>query len=167
MLKEVPMSTNIFYLLFLFFSTTAASRNEKPSAYEELQRYDFPMGILPKGVKDYELNTKTGEFAAYLNSTCSFRLENSYQLNYEPVIKGVISKGRLRKLSGVSVKVLLVWVNIVEVKRKGDNLEFSVGLASANFPVDNFEECPLCGCGLDCTDEEENKFGQNNLVSSS
>ncbi|KAK4357238.1 hypothetical protein RND71_022848 [Anisodus tanguticus] len=134
--------------------------NEKLSAYEVLQRYDFPMGILPKGVKDYELNTKTGEFSAYLNSTCSFKLENSYQLNYKPVIKGVVSKGKLRKLSGVSVKVLLVWVNIIEVRRRGDNLEFSVGLASANFLIENFEECPQCGCGLDCVDED------NNFVSS-
>ncbi|KAK4355661.1 hypothetical protein RND71_024632 [Anisodus tanguticus] len=112
--------TIIFYPVLLFISTTAASRTEKPSACEELQRYDFPMGILPKG------------------------------LNYEPVIKGVSSKGKLRKLSGVSVKVLLVWVDIVEVRRRGDNLEFSVGLASANFPIENFEECPQCGCGLDC-----------------
>ncbi|MCD7460964.1 hypothetical protein HAX54_044914 [Datura stramonium] len=143
------------------------SRNEKPSAYEELQRYDFPVGILPKGVKDYELKTKTGEFSAYLNSTCSFRLENSYQLNYKPVIKGVISKGRLRKLSGVSVKVLLLWFNIVEVNRKGNNLEFSVGLASANFPIENFEECPQCGCGLDCVDEKDSKIRQKLLVTSS
>lgn len=152
-------SSTIFYL-FLFFFSTAASRNEKLSAYEELQHYDFPIGILPKGVKHYELNTKTGEFTAHLNSTCSFKLENSYQLNYKPVIKGVISKGKLRKLSGVSVKVLL-WLNIVEVRRKGNNLEFSVGIASANFPIDNFEECPECGRGLNCVDD-----GNNNLLSS-
>lgn len=159
--------TSILCFLYLLFSATAASRNEKPSAYEDLQRYDFPMGILPKGVKDYELNTKTGEFSAYLNSTCSFRLENSYQLNYKPVIKGVISKGRLTKLSGVSVKVVLLWLNIVEVRRKGENLAFSVGLTSANFPIDNFEECPQCGCGLDCVDKEESKVRQKLFVSSS
>ncbi|XP_009631923.1 uncharacterized protein At5g01610-like [Nicotiana tomentosiformis] len=164
----MPMSlTSILCFFFLFFSATTASRNEKPSAYEELQRYDFPMGILPKGVKDYKLNTKTGEFSAYLNSTCSFRLETSYQLNYKPVIKGVISKGRLTKLSGVSVKVVLLWLNIVEVRRKGGNLEFSVGLTSANFPIENFEECPQCGCGLDCVSKEERKIRQKVFVSSS
>ncbi|CAN4093048.1 unnamed protein product [Withania somnifera] len=156
----MPMSLTSILYIFLFFFVTAASRSEKPSAYEELQRYDFPIGILPKGVKDYKLNTKTGEFSAYLNSTCSFKLENSYQLKYKAVIKGVISKGRLRKLSGVSVKVVLLWLNIVEVRRKGNDLEFSVGLTSANFPIGNFEECPQCGSGLNCVGE------CNNFVSS-
>ncbi|XP_016567976.2 uncharacterized protein At5g01610 [Capsicum annuum] len=157
MFKELPMSLpiNILYLFLALFAT-ATSRIDEPSAYEELKRYDFPIGILPKGVKDYKLNAKTGEFSAYLNSTCSFKLVNSYLLNYKPVIKGVISKGRLRKLSGVSVKVVLLWLNIVEVKRKGNNLEFSVGLTSAIFPIENFEECPQCGCGLDCDNEGDN-----------
>lgn len=154
-MPSLSLTSSILYL-FLFFFAIAVSRNEKLSAYEELQRYDFPMGILPKGVQHYKLNPKTGEFSAYLNSTCSFKLENSYQLNYKPVIKGVISKGKLRKLSGVSVKVVLLWLNIVEVERKGNNLEFSVGLASANFPIENFEECQQCGHGLNCVDEGNN-----------
>ncbi|KAK3020865.1 hypothetical protein RJ639_045547 [Escallonia herrerae] len=36
------------------------------------------------------------------------------------------------------------------VRRNGGELEFSVGIASAKFPVSNFEECPQCGCGMDC-----------------
>ncbi|XP_059298479.1 uncharacterized protein At5g01610-like [Lycium ferocissimum] len=132
--------------LFLLFFSAAVAANEKPSAYEELRHYDFPIGILPKGVIGYELNPKTGEFSAYLNGSCSFML-SSYELYYKPVIKGVISKGRLRKLSGVSVKVVLLWLNIVEVRRRGDNLQFSVGITSANFPIRRFEECPRCECG--------------------
>ncbi|KAJ8552947.1 hypothetical protein K7X08_020340 [Anisodus acutangulus] len=57
---------------------------------------------------------------------------------------------RLRKLSGVSVKVVLLWLNIVEVRRRGDNLQFSVGITSANFPIRSFEECPRCECGQKC-----------------
>lgn len=49
---------------------------------------------------------------------------------------------------------MLFWVNIVEVDRIGDNLEFSVGIAGADFPVDNFDECPQCGCGMNCGKEE-------------
>ena len=43
-----------------------------------------------------------------------------------------------------------MWLNIVEVVNKGNELEFSVGIASADFPMDNFEVCPQCGCGLNC-----------------
>lgn len=124
-----------------------------PSAYDVLQENDFPVGLLPKGATGYELNRETGEFSAYLNGSCSFSVENSYQLNYNSTIEGLISKDRLKNLKGVSVKVLLPWLNIVEVVREGDELHFSVGIASANFLVENFEECPQCGCGLDC-----NKF---------
>ncbi|KAG8389505.1 hypothetical protein BUALT_Bualt02G0236400 [Buddleja alternifolia] len=129
---------------------SAHYNHNKPSVYESLQKYNFPVGLLPKGATGYSLNQATGEFSAYLNGSCSFTLENSYELKYKPVIKGVISEGRLQKLSGVSVKVVVMWLNIVEVKRNNDNLEFSVGFTSAIFPVDNFEECPQCGCGLDC-----------------
>ncbi|KZV56592.1 hypothetical protein F511_09071 [Dorcoceras hygrometricum] len=71
------------------------------------------------------------------------------------MIKGVISKGRLRKLSGVSVKVAVMWLGIVEVDRKGEKLEFSVGFASADFPAQNFDKCPRCGCGLDCFEGDD------------
>lgn len=154
------MSLATIFLLFLFFSTVV-SANEKTSAYEELQHYDFPIGILPKGVIGYELNSKTGEFSAYLNGSCRFML-SSYELNYKPVIKGVISKGKLSKLSGVSVKVVFLWVNIVEVERRDDNLQFSVGFTSANFPITSFYKCPCCECGLHCVNEDEGEF--NNML---
>ncbi|GFQ04122.1 uncharacterized protein at5g01610 [Phtheirospermum japonicum] len=134
----------------LSISAQISNHNTKASPYEALQQYNFPVGLLPKGATGYSLNPATGEFSAHLNGSCSFALENSYQLKYKPVIKGVISQGRLQKLSGVSVKVLVMWLNIVEIKRDDENLEFSVGITSADFPVRNFEECPQCGCGLDC-----------------
>lgn len=147
------MSLTTIFLLFLFFSTVV-SGNERTSAYEELQNYDFPIGILPKGVVSYDLNTKTGQFSAYLNSSCRFML-SSYELYYKPVIEGVISKGRLRNLSGVSVKVVFVWVNIVEVERRDDNLQFSVGFTSTNFPIRKFDKCPHCECGFYCVKEDD------------
>ncbi|TMW85702.1 hypothetical protein EJD97_022691 [Solanum chilense] len=159
------MSLASIFLFFLFFSTVVSS-NEKTSAYEELQQYDFPIGILPTGVIDYELNSNTGEFSAYLNGSCKFML-SSYELSYKPVIKGVISKGRLMKLTGVTVKVVFLWVNIVEVWRKDDSLHFSVGFTSANFPIKSFDKCPSCKCGLHCVNEGDGELKQKLLMSSS
>ncbi|KAL5561427.1 hypothetical protein UlMin_031174 [Ulmus minor] len=150
------MSPMVFFstLLLVFSSFTtqfaAGDGDGVLSAYQVLQQYDFPIGILPKGVTDYEINRETGEFAAYLNGTCSFSLEGSYQLKYQSTITGVISKDRLTNLQGVSVKVLFFWLNIVEVIRNGDQMEFSVGILSASFTIDNFWESPQCGCGLVC-----------------
>ncbi|KAF8387881.1 hypothetical protein HHK36_026543 [Tetracentron sinense] len=92
-----------------------------------------------------------------MNGSCSFSLENSYKLKYKTTIKGIISKDLLTKLKGVSVKVLLLSFDIIELVRRGDELEFSVGIASANFPTDKFEECPQCGCGFNCVNEQKKK----------
>ncbi|XP_057743424.1 uncharacterized protein LOC130961510 [Arachis stenosperma] len=153
----------LFTLLFLLFSLKSSSshassiqhhqhqvqQDEKLSAYDVLQQYGFPVGLLPKGIIGYALNKETGEFAAYMDATCSFSIEG-YTLKYKSTITGVITQGRLYNLKGVSVKILLLWLNIVEVKRDGDEIQFSVGIASANFGVENFYESPQCGCGFDC-----------------
>ena len=154
---------SIALILFLLQSLLAASfpltiADDKPSAYEVLQRYNFPVGLLPKGIVKYDLDESTGQFHAYLKGSCSFSLEGSYQLKYKSTISGIISNNRLKDLSGISVKVLFLWLNIVEVIRDGDELEFSVGMASASFPIDNFYECPQCGCGLDCVNGKVSKL---------
>ncbi|MED6121403.1 hypothetical protein PIB30_029779 [Stylosanthes scabra] len=158
------MSKSLFTLFLLFFfsslTTSSSSSNnassiqqpqqyEKLTAYDVLQQYGFPVGLLPKGIIGYALNKQTGEFAAYLDATCSFSIEG-YDLKYKSTITGVITQGRLYNLKGVSVKILILWLNIVEVRVDGDELQFSVGIASANFGVQNFYESPQCGCGFDC-----------------
>lgn len=120
------------------------------SAYEVLRSYNFPVGILPKGVVGYDLDASTGAFSVRLNGTCSFAVQDSYDLRYQSTISGRISENRLRALKGVSVKVLFFWLDIIELTRKEDELEFSVGIISASFTIDNFLESPQCGCGFDC-----------------
>ncbi|KAK8981004.1 hypothetical protein V6N11_059694 [Hibiscus sabdariffa] len=155
----IPIS--LLILLFLLIQSPLASSfllivtDDEPSAYEVLQAYNFPVGLLPKGVVKYDLDESTGRFHAYLNDTCSFSLEGSYQLKYKSTISGIISNYKLKDLSGISVKVFFLWLNIVEVIRDDDELDFSVGIASASFPIDNFYECPQCGCGLDCVNAEK------------
>lgn len=164
--------TAIFALILILsqlatssFITTTITENP-PTAYEILSGYNFPIGLLPKGATGYELDPTTGKFRAYLNGSCSFALEGSYQLKYKSTISGYISDNRLTNLNGISVKVLFFWLNIVEVTRRGDELEFSVGIASATFPIDNFYECPQCGCGLDCNNGQVSKLRTNPFVSS-
>ncbi|PWZ11679.1 Uncharacterized protein Zm00014a_042054 [Zea mays] len=150
------------FLLLIAVAAAAASgiASAKPTAYEALADYDFPPGILPKGVVAYTVDNATGAFTATLDasasgagsSICEFSIEGSYSLRYQTKITGKISPDHLTDLQGVSVKVLFFWLNIVEVTRHGDNLEFSVGIAAADFGIDNFLECPTCGCGFDCND---------------
>jgi hypothetical protein len=147
--------------LFLVIAVTAAaaaSASDKPTAYEALAGFDFPPGILPKGAVAYTLDNSTGAFTATLDSSasgsgghvCEFSIQGSYSLRYQTKISGRISPDRIADLQGVSVKVLFFWLNIVEVTRSGDKMGFSVGVASADFGIDDFFESPTCGCGFDC-----------------
>ncbi|XVF22184.1 hypothetical protein REPUB_Repub12eG0151900 [Reevesia pubescens] len=139
----------ILLILISVPASLASSADEKLSAYQVLQQYNFPAGILPEGVVEYELDRDTGKFSAYLGRTCNFAID-SYELSYKSTIQGVISQGKITNLKGVSVKVLFFWLNIVEVIHDGDEMKFSVGIASANFPLDSFYESPQCGCGFNC-----------------
>ncbi|KAG5061899.1 hypothetical protein GLYMA_02G016900v4 [Glycine max] len=146
------MMSSIRFLWILVVCLTAScalSQPQKLSAYDVLMEYGFPVGLLPKGAIGYSLNRDSGEFAVYFEGACSFDIE-SYALKYKSTITGVISKGRLYNLKGVTVKILLLWLNIVEVSRQGNDIYFSVGIASADFGVENFLESPQCGCGFDC-----------------
>ncbi|CAH9117455.1 unnamed protein product [Cuscuta epithymum] len=138
----------------LLLGTTPAIHGLE-TAYDILQEYDFPIGILPTGVKSYEINKDTGKFAAYFDGSCSFTIKG-YTLKYSNKITGTISKGRLSNLGGVQVKIMLFWLNIVQVTHDGENLNFSVGITSAAFSVDNFYVCPQCGCGFSCLSRESN-----------
>ncbi|KAG7553237.1 hypothetical protein ISN45_Aa06g037810 [Arabidopsis thaliana x Arabidopsis arenosa] len=162
----------ILIVSFLFLSSlvaavAVAAESDTPTAYSLLQSYNFPVGILPKGVVAYDLDTTTGKFHAYFNDSCSFSLVGSYQLNYKSTISGYISENKLKKLTGIKVKVLFLWLNIVEVIRNGDEMEFSVGITSANFAIQEFLESPQCGCGFECKDSKLDVFERNPFVSSS
>ncbi|KAJ1402370.1 hypothetical protein SESBI_28062 [Sesbania bispinosa] len=152
-----PITRSILFLLILFVIPSASAENATTfTAYDVLQQYDFPVGLLPKGVVGYELDSTTGKFKAYLDGSCTFKIE-SYELKYKSTITGVIKKDGITGLKGIEVKVLFLWLNIVTVTRDEDELQFSVGIASADFPVSNFYESPTCGCGFDCVDGVGNK----------
>uniref|UniRef100_A0A0E0DQH3 Legume lectin domain-containing protein n=1 Tax=Oryza meridionalis TaxID=40149 RepID=A0A0E0DQH3_9ORYZ len=154
-MPRVPLL--LLLLLLVAGATACAAAETKPTAYEALATFDFPPGILPKGVVSYTLDGATGDFTATLNttSTCAFSIQGSYSLRYQRRLSGRIAADRLTNLQGVSVKILFLWVNIVEVTRHGDELGFSVGIASADFGIDNFLESPQCGCGFDCHDHRD------------
>lgn len=150
----IPFLIILFFIsLTTPFASASASFKESLTAYEALEEYDFPVGVLPKGVLGYKLDNSTGKFSVYLNGSCSFTID-SYELKYRSTITGVITKDKISSLTGITVKVWLFWLSIVTVTRDDDELEFSVGIASADFAVSNFLESPTCGCGFDCVNQK-------------
>ncbi|KAM0071902.1 hypothetical protein Hdeb2414_s0001g00030511 [Helianthus debilis subsp. tardiflorus] len=139
-------------LLFLLLFMCAAVA-QVPTAYEILQEYDLPVGLLPTNVTVYTLNRETGEFHVNLGENCTFK-NDGYEVKYKPMISGVIRKGKVTKLKGVSVKVMLFWVQIVAAIRDEGEVDFSVGMLKAGIDIDAFEESPQCGCGFNCVASE-------------
>ena len=162
--RYIPLPA-ILIILILIQSAPAISSLNNRTAYEVLEDYNFPVGLLPKGVKHYDLNIITGEFSVHFNHTCSFSLKSSYHLKYKPTIKGYISNGKLFRLKGVYERMFLVWVEIEGIIRSGDDLVFSVGVLSSVFPIDYFEESPQCGCGFRCGGGQVRKLRTNTFVS--
>ncbi|XP_074588759.1 uncharacterized protein At5g01610-like [Curcuma longa] len=139
----------LLLLLLLSSVLTLSSAGERPSAYEMLEKFDFPKGILPEGVRSYELKGD-GSFTVFLAGNCEFKVDGGYVLKYDSKITGKVDAGALTDLKGVSVKVLFAWFSISSVGRSDAALNFYVGPLSATFPVANFEECPRCRCGFNC-----------------
>ena len=162
--RYIPLPA-ILIILILIQSAPAISSLNNRTAYEVLEDYNFPVGLLPKGVKHYDLNIITGEFSVHFNHTCSFSLKSSYHLKYKPTIKGYISNDKLFRLKGVYERMFLVWVEIEGIIRSGDDLVFSVGVLSSVFPIDYFEESPQCGCGFRCGGGQVRKLRTNPFVS--
>ena len=79
------MSSQVPFIIILFTSGVA----QIPTAYELLQKYDFPVGLLPTSVTSYILNNATGEFLVTLSDKCSFSTDG-YDLQFKPTISGVI-----------------------------------------------------------------------------
>jgi len=57
----------------------------------------------------------------HLSNTCKFYIQSN-ELEYKSTITGVITRDRLTKLKGVSVKLLFLWLSIIKVVKDGDGL---------------------------------------------
>ncbi|KAF6989182.1 hypothetical protein CFC21_006544 [Triticum aestivum] len=137
------------YPLLLLFAAVAvavaaaSSAGDKPTAYEMLERYDFPRGILPEGVEGYELDPDGG-FQVYFPRECEFLLAKQWLVKYDTRIAGAASAGKLAALQGIYVKVLFLWIPVAEVDRAGDRLSFYIGPVSTSFPLSDFASSPHC-----------------------
>jgi hypothetical protein len=115
----------------------------KPTAYEMLERYGFPPGILPAGAVSYDLGLD-GSFQVNFPSDCSFRVSKQYKVNYSSRVAGNIQNGSISGLEGVKVKILFAWINIREVDLDGGELRMQAGSVSKSFSLDNFSTSPQC-----------------------
>ncbi|KAK4750863.1 hypothetical protein SAY87_004345 [Trapa incisa] len=128
-------------------SPTYASRlSSLPSSsiYDVLKTHGLPMGLLPKGVKEFRF-LESGQFEVHLNQACNAKFEN--ELHYDQNISGMISYGQIGALSGISAQDLFLWFPVreihVDVPSSGI-IYFDVGVVSKQFSLSLFETPPDC-----------------------
>ncbi|RCV17655.1 hypothetical protein SETIT_3G237200v2 [Setaria italica] len=126
-------------------AVAAAGISGQPSAYEMLEGFGFPRGILPEGVTGYTYRASDGAFEVFMGGDCEFDVDGGYRLTYRRRIYGNVEGGSIRNLGGVSVRMFLLnWGIDRVVMEDAGHLMFYVGPLSQAFPADNFEESPQC-----------------------
>uniref|UniRef100_A0ACD6A2Q4 Uncharacterized protein n=1 Tax=Avena sativa TaxID=4498 RepID=A0ACD6A2Q4_AVESA len=115
----------------------------QPTAYEMLERYGFPPGILPEGAESYDLGSD-GSFQVNFPSDCCFRISKRYRLHYSSRIAGNIQNGSISGLEGVKVKIVFAWISIGEVGLDGGELRMHAGPLSKSFSADHFSTSLEC-----------------------
>ncbi|KAL8139057.1 hypothetical protein V2J09_005058 [Rumex salicifolius] len=136
-----------FFILLLTSATlkTASSRSlRSPSIYDALTSHGLPMGIFPKGVKNYTLDGE-GRFEVFLEQACNAKFES--ELHYDRNVSGELSFGTIGNLTGISAQELFLWFPVkgirVDVPSSG-LIYFDVGVVFKQFSVSLFESPPDC-----------------------
>ncbi|XP_073386808.1 uncharacterized protein [Physcomitrium patens] len=147
-LGAMKFHTALIAVLLLTFLSASQARlisSDASDVYEKLETFGFPEGLLPHTVTNYILEP-SGKFTLYLEGRCPVLIEDKYPLIYDKVITGMLSYGRLQGLKGISVKAYYVWWSITGIALGDDHsLFFEIGILSARFPYNNFDDPPVCG----------------------
>ncbi|XP_059626278.1 uncharacterized protein LOC132269200 [Cornus florida] len=121
-----------------------ASASEALSIYEVLRSHGLPMGLLPKGVKEFRYDD-SGSFEVYLDQACNAKFEN--ELHYDRNVSGTITYGQIAGLSGISAQDLFLWFPVkgirVDVPSSG-LIYFDVGVVFKQFSISLFESPRDC-----------------------
>lgn len=133
----------LFLVLFLTLSMSGVSSKQE-SIYEILKAHGLPMGLLPKGIEEFNVD-ETGHFEVYLDQACNAKFES--ELHYDRNVSGALSYGQIGSLSGISAQELFLWFPVkgirVDVPSSG-LIYFDVGVVFKQFSLSLFENPRDC-----------------------
>ncbi|GAA0160076.1 hypothetical protein LIER_16713 [Lithospermum erythrorhizon] len=136
------VSWNKSFLLIvsiIIISLTTCMNSQDSTIYEVLKDHGLPMGLLPKGVKDFSLDAN-GNFQVHLDQPCNAKFEN--EIHYDKNVSGVLSYGQIDGLSGISAQELFLWFPVKEIRvdiPSSGLIYFDVGVVSKQFSLSSFE----------------------------
>ncbi|XP_052186310.1 uncharacterized protein LOC127797442 [Diospyros lotus] len=130
------MAAQFMVLFVLCFYVVAA---DELSIYEALRSNGLPMGLLPKGAKDFRLDAG-GRFEVHLDRECNAKFES--ELHYDRNVSGTLSYGQIAGLSGISAQDLFLWFPVKEIRvdiPTSGLIYFDVGVVHKEFSLSSFE----------------------------
>ncbi|KAL3850467.1 hypothetical protein ACJIZ3_012349 [Penstemon smallii] len=125
--------------LLIFSILLSEADSNEASIYEVLKEHGLPMGLLPKGVKNFSLDN-SGKFEVHLDRACNAKFEN--ELHYDMNVSGTLKYGRIDGLSGISAQDLFLWFPVIEIRvdiPSSGLIYFDVGVVSKQFSLSSFE----------------------------
>ncbi|KAJ7973642.1 Protein of unknown function, DUF538 [Quillaja saponaria] len=133
-------------LLTLAFLSLPITTADSPSTiYDHLRLNGLPIGLLPKDITDFSINTTSGQFLVFLDQPCNAKFEN--EVHYDFNVSGTLSFCRIRELSGIEAQELFLWFPVkgirVDVPSSG-LIHFDVGVVDKQFSLSLFESPPDC-----------------------
>ncbi|KAL3649258.1 hypothetical protein CASFOL_005661 [Castilleja foliolosa] len=129
-------------ILLVFSSAPSISDSDEPSGpsiYEVLKTHGLPMGLLPKGVRNFSYDD-SGKFEVHLDRACNAKFEN--ELHYDTNVSGTIRYGLINGLSGITAQDLFLWFPVIEIRvdiPSSGLIYFDVGVVSKQFSLSSFE----------------------------
>ncbi|CDP03968.1 unnamed protein product [Coffea canephora] len=129
----------LFLVLCCLSSAVQSNLELSSSIYEVLKCHGLPMGLLPKGVKNFTLDN-SGKFEVHLDQACNAKFEN--ELHYETNVSGTLSYGQIGELAGISAQDLFLWFPVKEIRVDIPStglIYFDVGVVSKQFSLSSFE----------------------------
>ncbi|KAE9590554.1 hypothetical protein Lalb_Chr20g0108941 [Lupinus albus] len=135
-------------LLLTYFTTPSLSAIPRPTPYEVIRKYNFPVAVLPKGIIGYYLDTSavTARLTINLKNRCSYKIQEIH-FNYEPTaVLALNNDSQLISFAyGVQVEVSPnVWNQLKSVNRVNDVLKFNGPSINREASVSNFQVNPEC-----------------------
>ncbi|XP_010927630.3 uncharacterized protein At5g01610 [Elaeis guineensis] len=137
-----------FSLCSLLSSVTAASEaaGAAMSAYDVLKSHGLPIGLLPKGIKNFQVDEE-GRFEVRLEAACTAKFESQSEVRFNSTVAGTLSYGQIAPLSGVAAQELFLWFPVrgirVDIPSSG-LIYFDVGVIYKRFSLSLFETPPDC-----------------------
>ncbi|KAG7029948.1 hypothetical protein SDJN02_08292 [Cucurbita argyrosperma subsp. argyrosperma] len=129
----------------LFFATPLIAAPEPSTIYDHLHRHGLPIGLLPKNITRFSIDSSTGRFQVFLDQPCNAKFEN--EVHYDFNVSGRLAYGQIAELAGISSQELFLWFPVKGIRvdlHTSGVIHFDVGVVDKQFSLSLFESPPDC-----------------------